>query len=94
MYPHTKLRLGRPKSFLMQQGLLKTSAETNFFRMSCSSLSNIQADFAEFSIKTKVKKQYNRNTPNLLIASFKAFLKRFRTILEYIFYTKMKKYTK
>ena len=56
MYPHTKLRLGRPKSFLMQQGLLKTSAEAIFCRMLYGSLSNIQADFGGFSIKIKIKK--------------------------------------
>lgn len=78
----------------MQQGLLKTSVESVFFRMLYSSLSNIQTDFDGFSIKTKVKKQYNKNTPNQLNAPVKAFFKHFTTILEYIFYTKTMKYKK
>lgn len=94
MYTGTRLRLGRPKSFLMQQGHIKTSVETVFYQMSCSSLSNIQTNFGEFNIKTKVKKQYNRNTPNSLIASFKAFFKRFRAYFLYHLPVEIKKYMK
>lgn len=55
MYLHTRLSFRRPQSSA-QQGHIKTSAETNFFRMLYGSLSNIQTDFGGFSIKIKIKK--------------------------------------
>ena len=46
--------------------------------------------FMNLVLRTKVKKQYNKNISNPLIASFKAFLKRFRTYFLYYLQSKLK----